>query len=110
MVSTRLNSAGAPLGSQVEIVEKSTVPIESKWKPANACVHNILCPQVCVLIWLLSPLNFETMAKVNPLELQKQFQDEVDKFSVLRNQFKKIFHQRSTLETQLNENKIVKEV
>ena len=47
------------------------------------------------------------MAKV---DIKQQISDEVNKFSALRTNYKKIITMRGQLEIQLNENKIVKEV
>ncbi len=44
------------------------------------------------------------------VDIKQQMTDELNKFSALRNQYKKIISMRSQLEVQLNENKIVKEV
>lgn len=42
--------------------------------------------------------------------VKMQMNDELNKFSAIRNQFKKVLGARNQLEVQLNENKIVKEV
>lgn len=46
------------------------------------------------------------MAKV---DIKQQMTEELNKFQLLRNQYKKIISMRGQLEVQLNENKIVKE-
>ena len=43
-------------------------------------------------------------------DVKQQMNDELNKFSALRNQYKKIIGMRGQLEIQLNENKLVKEV
>lgn len=74
-----------------------------------------------LLILLLSSFPFQKffitesifsncLAMAKELALKAQMNDEINKFSVVRNQLKKIINARNQLEVQLNENKLVKEV
>lgn len=42
-------------------------------------------------------------------KMKKELQEELDKFSVLRAQIKKLIESRNKLDVQLNENRLVKE-